>query len=205
MADTAGEPRRIIPALGPFYDNTRDISWLIVRLTAGGFLLIHGLQKLFNATFTVWAANVLSKRGIEPAIPLAYCVWFIETVGAVCIMLGLYTRLFVAMAGVQMLVIIFFAHWGGGFAGFPWNRPTGGWEYPAFWGLHPARDRIARRRALFARPQARPRALTRWRSRGGRPPRQAGLIQTLLSWNAAPPNGAIGSAPVMVLMPRPSG
>ena len=62
MADTsAGEPRRIIPALGPFYDQTRDLSWLIVRLTAGGFLLIHGLQKLFNATFTVWAANVLSK------------------------------------------------------------------------------------------------------------------------------------------------
>ncbi len=132
MADTsAGEPRRIIPALGPFYDQTRDLSWLIVRLTAGGFLLIHGLQKLFNATFTVWAANVLSKRGIEPAIPLAICVWFIETVGAVCIMLGLYTRVFVAMAGVQMLVIIFFAHWGGGFAGFPWNRPTGGWEYAA--------------------------------------------------------------------------
>ena len=128
MADTsAGEPRRIIPALGPFYDNTRDLSWLIVRLTAGGFLLIHGLQKLFNATFTVWAANVLSKRGIEPAIPLAVCVWFIETVGAVCIMLGLYTRVFVAMAGVQMLVIIFFAHWGGGFAVSPGTaRPAVG-------------------------------------------------------------------------------
>jgi hypothetical protein len=30
------------------------------------------------------------------------------------------------------------------------------------------------------------------------------LIQTLLSWNAAPPYGAIGSAPVTVLMPQPS-
>src|SRR5215469_1649931 len=28
--------------------------------------------------------------------------------------------------------------------------------------------------------------------------------QTLLSWNAAPPNGAIESAPVNELMPRPS-
>src|SRR5579883_2213421 len=27
---------------------------------------------------------------------------------------------------------------------------------------------------------------------------------TLLSWNAAPPNGATASAPVSVLMPRPS-
>jgi putative oxidoreductase len=135
MADTAGEPRRIIPALGPYYDNARDYTWLLIRLTAGGFLLIHGLQKLFNQTLTVWAANSLARRGIEPAIPLAYCVWFLETVGAVCIMLGLYTRIFAAMIFVQFLVIVFVAHWGGGFAGFPWNRPTGGWEYPAFWGL----------------------------------------------------------------------
>jgi putative oxidoreductase len=130
----SGEPRRIIPALGPFYDNTRDLSYLIVRLTAGGFLLIHGLQKLLNATFSVWVANSLQRRGIEPAIPLGIAVWFIETVGAVCIMLGLFTRVWAAIIGVQMLVIIFVAHWGGGFAGFPWNRPTGGWEYPAFWG-----------------------------------------------------------------------
>jgi putative oxidoreductase len=59
-------------------------------------------------------------------------VWFLETVGALCIMFGLFTRLFAAMIFVQFLVIVFVAHWG---AGFPWNRPTGGWEYPAFWGL----------------------------------------------------------------------
>src|SRR6201996_3761528 len=29
------------------------------------------------------------------------------------------------------------------------------------------------------------------------------LIQTLLSWNAAPPTGATASAPVSMLMPRP--
>ena len=29
MADTAGEPRRIIPALGPYYDNARDYTWLL--------------------------------------------------------------------------------------------------------------------------------------------------------------------------------
>ena len=33
---------------------------------------------------------------------------------------------------------------------------------------------------------------------------QAGLIQTRLSWKAAPPNGAIASAPVSVLIPLPS-
>ena len=132
MAMNAEEPRRMVPALGPLYDHSRDYAWLLVRLTAGGFLLIHGLQKLLGQTIAGWAARSLARRGIEPAIPLAYAVWFLETVGALCIMFGLFTRLFAAMIFVQFLVIVFVAHWG---AGFPWNRPTGGWEYPAFWGL----------------------------------------------------------------------
>jgi hypothetical protein len=41
MADTSREPKRIIPALGPFYDSTRDLSWLVIRVTAGGMLLAH--------------------------------------------------------------------------------------------------------------------------------------------------------------------
>jgi putative oxidoreductase len=126
------EPRPIVPALAPFYDQVRDISWLIVRLTAGGFLLIHGIQKLTGNTIAGFAANSLARRGIEPSVPLAYVVFFLETVGALCIMFGFLTRLFAAAIGIQFLVIVFVAHWG---AGFPWNRPTGGWEYPAFWGL----------------------------------------------------------------------
>jgi putative oxidoreductase len=132
MTMPAQEPRRIIPALAPFYDNARDFSWLLVRLTAGGFLLIHGIQKLTLNTIAGFAANSLARRGIEPSVPLAYAVFFLETVGALCIMFGLYTRIFAAMIFVQFLVIVFVAHWG---PGFPWNRPGGGWEYPAFWGL----------------------------------------------------------------------
>jgi hypothetical protein len=36
---TAGEPRPIIPPLAGFYSHARDLSWLVVRLTAGGMLL----------------------------------------------------------------------------------------------------------------------------------------------------------------------
>jgi putative oxidoreductase len=126
------EPKPISPALGPLYDNTRDISWLLVRLTAGGFLLIHGIQKLTLNSIAGFAANSLARRGIEPSVPLAYAVFFLETVGALCIMAGLFTRLFAGMLFVQFLVIVFIAHWA---PGFPWNRPGGGWEYPAFWGL----------------------------------------------------------------------
>ena len=132
MSTSSQEPRPVIPALAPFYDNVRDFSWLLVRCTAGGFLLIHGIQKLTGNTIAAFAANSLARRGIEPSVPLAYAVFFLETVGALCIMFGLFTRFFAAAIGVQFLIIVFVAHWA---PGFPWNRPGGGWEYPAFWGL----------------------------------------------------------------------
>jgi putative oxidoreductase len=135
MAATAQEPRPIIPALGSFYEQSRDLSWLVVRATAGGMLLVHGLIKLTTNSIAGFAANSMARRGIEPAIAAAYMIFFLETVGAVCIILGLFTRFVAAMIFVEFLIIIFVAHWGGGFAGFAWNRAGGGWEYPLFWEL----------------------------------------------------------------------
>jgi putative oxidoreductase len=77
----------------------------------------------------------MARRGIEPAVAAAYLIFFLETVGAICIILGLFTRLFAALIFVEFLVIIFVAHWGGGLAGFNWSRAGGGWEYPLFWEL----------------------------------------------------------------------
>lgn len=132
MTTSTEEPRPMIPALAPFYDQVRDFSWPLVRCTAGGFLLIHGIQKLTGNSIAAFAANSLARRGIEPSVPLAYAVFFLETVGALCIMFGLFTRFFAAAIVIQFLIIVFVAHWA---PGFPWNRPGGGWEYPAFWGL----------------------------------------------------------------------
>lgn len=128
----AAEPRPLIPALAPIYAQARDLSYLVIRLTAGGMLLVHGITKLMNTTVTAFAANSLARRGIEPSLPLAYVVFFLETVGAVCIMLGLFTRVFAVAIGIQFLVITFVAHWP---QGFGWSNPRGGWEYPLFWGL----------------------------------------------------------------------
>ena len=105
MADTSGEPRPIIPALAPFYDKSRDLAWLVVRCTAGGMLLVHGLDKVINRTIAGFASGSLARRGIEPSVPLAYVVFFLETVGAVCIILGLFTRFFAAAIGIQFLLI----------------------------------------------------------------------------------------------------
>ena len=95
-------------------------------------LLVHGIAKLMYSSIAGFAAGGLARRGIEPALPLAYVVWTIETVGAICIMVGLFTRFFAVAAGIQFTVITFIAHWE---QGFWWNRPGGGWEYPLLWGL----------------------------------------------------------------------
>lgn len=132
-----GEPRPIIPPLAGFYSHTRDLSWLVVRLTAGGMLLVHGILKVMPmaekgviATIEAFATGSMARRGIEPAMAAAYLVFFLETIGAVMIMLGLFTRFIAAALAVEFAIITFVAHWP---QGFTWSR--GGWEYPLFWGL----------------------------------------------------------------------
>jgi putative oxidoreductase len=135
----AGEPRPIIPPLASFYVHARDLSYLVIRLTAGGMLLVHGIFKVMPmaergvaAVVGGFATNSLARRGIEPALLLAYVVFILETVGAICIMLGLFTRFFAAAIAIEFAIITFVAHWPNGFG---WSLPRGGWEYPLFWGL----------------------------------------------------------------------
>src|SRR6201987_641834 len=86
---SAGEPKPIIPPLASFYSHSRDLAWLVVRLTAGGMLLVHGIMKVmptaergFAATIDAFAAGSMARRGIEPALFAAYAVFFLQTGGA---------------------------------------------------------------------------------------------------------------------------
>jgi putative oxidoreductase len=131
-APPAREPRPIIPPLASFYAWSRDISYLIIRVTAGGMVLQHGLTKLINNSVANFAANSMASRGIHPALPAAYAVFTLETVGAACVILGLFTRFWAAALAIEFAVITFVAHWPNGFG---WTSPRGGWEFPLFWGL----------------------------------------------------------------------
>ncbi len=62
--------------------------------------------------------------------PLAYIVIAAELLGGVALIVGYRARI-VALALIPLLLgAIFTVHLG---AGFFFNNPNGGWEYPAFW------------------------------------------------------------------------
>ena len=125
------EPQLFFPAIAPFYDWVRELSWLLIRVTTGGVLLVHGINKVMGPGPAAFAKG-LAGRGIEPALPFAYFIFFLETVGAAAIIIGLFTRVFASAIAIEFAVITFIAHWGNGFG---WSNPRGGWEYPLLWGL----------------------------------------------------------------------
>ena len=57
-------------------------------------------------------------------------MFFTESVGAICLAIGLFTRIAAAMVGIQMLVIVFVFQWQYGY--FWTNR---GYEFALMWAL----------------------------------------------------------------------
>jgi putative oxidoreductase len=121
------KPRLLIPQLRGFYDRAEPISWLLIRLTAGLMLIPHGWPKLMMG-ISATANMALVKRGIQPAEPLAVILIAIETLGGLCIALGLFTRFWAAAAVIEMCVIVYHH-----LPNFGWTAR--GYEYPLFWGL----------------------------------------------------------------------
>jgi len=127
MSSAQAEPKLLFPQLKPFYDFVEPLTWLLIRLTVGLMLLPHGIPKLMSGVGAT-AAMALTKRGIGAAEPLALVLILLETVGGLCIALGLFTRFFAAAITIEMGVIVYHH-----LPKFGWTGP--GYEYPLMWGL----------------------------------------------------------------------
>ena len=121
------QTKLLIPGLRPFYTWAEPLSWALVRITAGLMIIPHGWPKLMAGVGPV-AANALAKRGIEPAEPLAVILIALETLGGLCVALGLFTRFFAAAITIEMAVIVYHH-----LPKFGWT--VRGYEYPLMWGL----------------------------------------------------------------------
>ena len=122
------QTRLLIPALAPVYRCVSDLSYPLVRIAVGAPMLVHGVSKLMSGPGPVIAS--MERIGAHPAEAAAYLVIFLETFGALCIILGLFTRFFAAALCIESLVIAFVVQWPNGFSA---NR--NGYEMVLTWAL----------------------------------------------------------------------
>lgn len=127
---TAGSETKLIwPGLRGFYDTFFEVAYALMRIVIGYILFMHGWTKLHAGVGTI-ATNVMAKNGLEPAIAFAGAAMFLETVGAVCLVLGLFTRFFAAALAIEMAIAFAVVHAPKGFA-----AAQGGFEYVLLIGI----------------------------------------------------------------------
>jgi len=118
-----GETKLLYPGLTGFYEAMLPIAATLVRIVVGIMFLMHVSTK-FKLGADVVAANVFAKNGLEPALMWAYVIMFLESVGGVCLIIGLFTRFFAAALAIEMLVALLVVHLSRGYA-----ASGGGYEY----------------------------------------------------------------------------
>lgn len=129
--DAGREPRLIIPGLRAFYDAAIPFSWLVVRFGVGWDLSVHGYGKVMRGMEA-------QAKGLDASLPwlaghnfeMAVLLTFVEGLGGLCILLGLFTRFFAAANAIEMGFLTFVLYWGNGFSWL--NR---GYEYTLLWGF----------------------------------------------------------------------
>ena len=92
-----------------FYETMLPIAATFVRVVVGIMFLMHVSGK-FAAGPAAVAANTLARNGIEPALMWAYVIMFLESVGGVCLIIGLFTRFFAAALAIEILIALLFVH-----------------------------------------------------------------------------------------------
>src|SRR5215469_13441945 len=130
MTGSAGSETRLIwPGLRGFYDIFFEVAYALMRVVIGYILFMHGWVKLHAGVGTV-ATNIMAKNGLEPALGFAGAATFLETVGAACLVLGLFTRFFAAALAIEMGIAFLFVHAAKGF-----SAGQGGFEYVLLLGI----------------------------------------------------------------------
>lgn len=121
----------ILPFLSPLWAALAAPAYALLRITAGGFLIPHGLWKLFGITGSQEEmVAFFSAIGMEPAWLIMIAVGLVETVGGVLIALGLLTRPAALAATITTATAAIYVHLPFGFYVEP-----GGVEFAALWAV----------------------------------------------------------------------
>jgi putative oxidoreductase len=125
---TSNQTKLLLPGLAGFYVWAPEIGYALVRIVIGYILFMHGWNKV-DAGFAAEVAYFVKAGFVLPTI-CAAAVIFLETVGAACVAIGLFTRFFAAALAVELGVMFVMIHGPKGFA-----AGKGGYEYVLLLGI----------------------------------------------------------------------
>jgi putative oxidoreductase len=128
LYDTGADPRPAIPALQSFYEFVVPLSWLLIRLAVGWSFLVHSWGKIMAGPAKV--APAFAELGFTNPLPWVLTSTYLELIGGLCVILGLFTRFWAAALAIELGYITFGLYWGNGFS---WLHR--GYEYTLMWGL----------------------------------------------------------------------
>lgn len=117
------EPKLIFPGLAGFYATWREIAYTLTRVCMGYILFMHGWAKVTGAGLT-GVSGYMAKLGLVPGTAFAGAAIFLEVVGGICIILGLFTRFFAAALAIELGIAFLVVHLAKGF-----GVGQGGFEY----------------------------------------------------------------------------
>ncbi|MCA1803926.1 MAG: DoxX family protein [Xanthomonadaceae bacterium] len=103
----------------PSADSLDDTARLILRLTLGILILLHGIAKITNGIDPI--QGMVAGMGL-PAF-FAYGVYAGEVLGPVLLIIGFYARVGAALIAINMIFAILLAHTGE----LASLAPSGGW------------------------------------------------------------------------------
>lgn len=98
---------------------TEDTGKLLLRLTVGILVLLHGVAKLTGGVGAI--VGMVGKLGLPPA--LGYLVLVGEVLGPLLLIIGAWTRLGALLVAINMIVAVVVAHAGDIVS----LNQTGGW------------------------------------------------------------------------------
>src|SRR3954453_24102180 len=115
--DHGKAPALLLPQLRGFYDLKIPFSWLVVRFGVGWILLVHGYGKLMRGMPAQGKIlDVTLPHNTAFNLSLSYLLCFVEVVGGLCIILGLFTRFFAAANAIEMGFLTSVAYWSTGYS-----------------------------------------------------------------------------------------
>ncbi|HEY4140686.1 MAG TPA: DoxX family protein [Pseudolabrys sp.] len=125
---TDNQTNLLFPGLAGFYAWAPEVGYALMRVAIGYNLLMHGWTKV-EAGFAAEVAYFVKAGFILPTL-CAAAIFFLETVAAACVAVGLFTRFFAAALAVELGVMFIAIHGPKGFA-----AGKGGYEYILLLGI----------------------------------------------------------------------